>query len=70
MKAEIKAKKLVNKIISLISEKGTSKESKEYLHMENAKSCALLLCDEMIAELNDYIPEQYWNKVKEEIKKL
>lgn len=70
MKPDKKARKLVRNILIALNDNKSQKKTAEYLYMEQAKRCAILFCDEIIAEVNDFVPEQYWTKVKEEIKKI
>jgi hypothetical protein len=44
----------------------------DYIYQETSKLCALICCDEVLNNLEDYIGEDiaYWNEVKNEIKKL
>ncbi len=61
-----KAKELVDKYSFV--------EIQHYTSMFEVKQCALIACDEIIEEMDRVLfpnPfQQYWNQVKEEIKKI
>jgi hypothetical protein len=61
-----KAKELVDKYSFV--------EIQHYTSMFEVKECALIACDEIIEEMDRVLfpnPfQQYWNQVKEEIKKI